>query len=84
MEHEEKSYRTLDEVAGLYGVNPWTIRLWTDRLRTLEYTVDPGGDLLFAPRDVEQIGVVCRLVKEKMKLENVRRYLESEFGDRCE
>jgi DNA-binding transcriptional MerR regulator len=83
MEHKEESCRTLDEIAELYGVNPWTIRLWVDRLNMGHITYANDG-MRFAPRAVEQIGVLCRLVKKKMKLEEVCKYLESEFSDRCE
>jgi DNA-binding transcriptional MerR regulator len=79
MKRAKESCRTIDEVAELYSVNRWTIRMWMNRFDIPGHTIDSDGGILFTHAAVEQIGTICRLMKMKMKLEDVREYLKSEF-----
>jgi len=81
-EPAEKSCHSIEDVAELYGVNPWTIRLWIDRFGIPGHFVDANGGIWFSPRAAEQIGTICRLMKKKLKLEDVRKHLECVF-DEC-
>lgn len=80
----EKFCHSIDDIKELYSLDPWTIRLWVNRFETLTHISTADGGILFTPQAVEQIGAICRLMKKKMSLDDVRKYLESEFGNRCE
>ncbi|MDR2911001.1 MAG: helix-turn-helix domain-containing protein [Bacteroidales bacterium] len=79
----EKLHYSVDDIKGLYGLDQWTIRMWVDRFE-FEHLTMADNRILFTQQAVYQIGVICRLMKKKMKLEDVRRYLESEFGNHGE
>lgn len=74
---EEKVYYSIDAIAEHYGLAPWTIRMWVNRFDQLDYILDTDGNILFSPHAVEQIGEICRLKKKRMKIEEVRKYLNS-------
>ena len=73
---QKKSY-SINEVADIFKVNVWTIRLWCNRFEILEPQLNKKGGILFTPADVERIGVISHLAKEKnMTLDDVRKELE--------
>ncbi|MDR2911017.1 MAG: MerR family transcriptional regulator [Bacteroidales bacterium] len=77
---KDKSPKSLDEVSEMFNVSKWTIRMWIDRFSIVDHTVDKNGGIWFKPHVVEQIEVVCDLVKTKgMNLESVRKHLNPEF-----
>lgn len=78
----EKFRHTIDDVAKLYDLDPWMIRLWANRFETLTCISTSNGGMLFTPQAVEQIGEILRLTTKKMGIEDVRKYLESKFGNR--
>lgn len=69
------------DTAELYGVNPWTIRMWIDRFEILERSIDTDGSLILSPRAMEQIGEIRSLIKKRMTVEDVRKYLKAKFGE---
>lgn len=73
---EEKACYSIGNITEFYGLSPWTIRMWANRFDQLEYFVDSDGGMWFSPRAVEQIGEICRLIKKKMTLEDVRKHLK--------
>jgi DNA-binding transcriptional MerR regulator len=75
-----KPCRTLDEVSELYGVDPWTIRLWVDRF-DIPHTAARNGGMRFSPRAVERIGTILRLAKTGMGLEDARKHLSPRAGN---
>jgi DNA-binding transcriptional MerR regulator len=73
----EKLCYSIDNVMERYGLDQWTIRMWVDRFEFEHLTTDDNR-ILVTQRAMEQIGVICGLMKKKMKLEEVRKYIESE------
>ena len=68
---------SLDEVAEMFNVNVWTIRLWINRLDSIKLYRDKSGNLFLTPKDADKIGTICRLAKEKEKtFADIREYIE--------
>jgi len=79
----DKYCYSIDSVAELYGLDRWTIRMWMNRFDMRGYTFTADGEIMFSMRTVERIGTVCRLVKKRMTLRDVREYLDSELSGYC-
>jgi len=78
VEYGRKRCYSINEVVQMFGVNAWTIRMWSNRFDILKPGRDPNGDLLFTSADMERIGTICHLSKVKgMTLKRVKKYLES-------
>ncbi len=75
--HEEELHYSIDDIMELYGLDQWTIRMWVDWFEIPGHLYASNGGILFARQAVEQIGVIWRLMKKKIKIEEVRKYLES-------
>ena len=70
---------SINEVAEMFGVNVWTLRLWANRFDILKPYRDKKGDIVFTLSDVDRIGTICRLTKKKgITLEDIRKRLEAE------
>jgi hypothetical protein len=54
--------------------------MWVDRFGLEHLSVDDSS-ILFTPHSAKQIGIICGLMKKKMKLEDVRKYLDSVSGN---
>ena len=68
---------SINELADMFGVNVWTIRLWADRFDILDPRRNEKDELMFTPADVERIGLISRLSKKQgVTLEDIRKYLE--------
>ena len=79
VEAGEKSSYSLDEVSAMYGVDPWTIRMWINRFGILTSRLDHQGDVLLTPQDTARIGMVARLARVKgLSVDDVRRHLETD------
>ena len=77
---ETKDYRTISEVAEMFKVDVWTIRLWVNRIGVIKHGIDDNGELTFADGEVQKIGVICRLAKKKgVKIRDIRK----EFAGAC-
>jgi DNA-binding transcriptional MerR regulator len=73
-----KSYYSINELAELFGVNDWTIRLWVNRFKILTPHRNKNGTLLFTPEDAKRIGTICNLSKAKdITLRKIRKYFEA-------
>lgn len=74
----KKNSYSLAEVSAMYGLNPWTIRMWINRFGILESRLNREGDLVIGAQDVERIGMICRLTRiGGLSVEDVRQRLES-------
>ena len=70
--------RSINEVAEMFGLNIWTIRLWANRFDILKPCRNVKGDILFASADVDRIGTICRLTKKKgITFDDIRKRLEA-------
>ena len=73
----EKLHYSIDEVMELHGLDQWTIRMWIDWFEIPGHQFTANGGILFTPQAVERIGEICHLMKNKMKLKEIRKYIES-------
>ncbi len=73
----EKLHYTIDDVMELYGLDRWTVRMWVDWFEIPGHMSAADGGILFTRQGVARIGVIRRLMKKKMKLKEIRKYLES-------
>lgn len=73
----KETYYSIEDIAELYNINPWTIRMWVDRFSELDYITDKNGDILFTPHGKKQIGDIRSLAKKRMKIEDVRKHLSA-------
>lgn len=74
----EKSSYSLGEVSAMYGLNPWTIRMWINRFGILRSRLNREGDVVIGSEDVERIGAICHLTRiGGLSIEDVRQRLES-------
>ncbi len=80
MDPTEELRYSIDDVTELYGLDQWTIRMWVDWFEIPVHLSADSDDRLFTWKGVEQIGMICRLMKKKMKLKEIRKYLESGNG----
>jgi len=66
----------ITEMAEMFGVNVWTIRLWVDRFDVLKPCRNEYGEISFPRADVKKVETICRLTKKRgMTLEKVRKHL---------
>ena len=75
--HEEELHYSIDDIMELYGLDQWTIRMWAYWFEIhIHLSADSNG-ILFNRHAAEQIGEIRSLMKKKMKLKEIRKYLES-------
>ena len=68
---------SIDDIMELYGLDQWTIRMWAYWFEIhIHLSADSNG-ILFNRHAAEQIGEIRSLMKKKMKLKEIRKYLES-------
>lgn len=60
----EKQYYTIGEVSGLFKVNTSHIRFWTKEF-ALKVRTTKKGDRLYTPSQIQEIGTIYHLVKQK-------------------
>ena len=74
----KKSSYSISEVANMFNVDIWTIRLWANRFDILKPYRNKKDDIIFTLTDLDKIGIICNLTKKKgTKLEEVRKHLQS-------
>ena len=61
----ERTYYTIGEVARMFHVNSSHIRFWSKHFDTIKPATNKKGNRLYTPADVEIIGKIYHLVKEK-------------------
>jgi len=69
----------MNEVAEMFDVDVWTIRLWANRFfDILNCSLDKEGNLLFSSKDINKIETICHFTKNRgMTLSDVRKHLLS-------
>lgn len=60
-----KLYYSMGEVCELFGVKPSLIRFWEEHFSVLKPHRNNKGNRLFTPADVDNIGLIYNLVKER-------------------
>ena len=65
MHPEGKLYYSMGEVCELFGVKPSLIRFWEENFSILKPHRNNKGNRLFTPADVDNIGLIYNLVKER-------------------
>ena len=76
-EPAEKLHYSIEEVMELFCLDQWTIRMWVDRFEIPGHLYTDDGNVLFTRQAAEQIGAICSLMKKRMKLRDIRKYLGS-------
>jgi DNA-binding transcriptional MerR regulator len=61
----EKMYYTIGEVAQMFKVNTSHIRFWSKHFDAIKPATNKKGNRLYTPQDIEIIGRIYHLVKEK-------------------
>ncbi len=74
----QKLYHTISEVATLYNVNASLLRFWETEFPQLKLRKTGRGDRLYTKENIELIGTIYYLTKEKkFTLEGTRDYLKN-------
>jgi DNA-binding transcriptional MerR regulator len=74
----EKLYHTISEVAALYKVNTSLLRFWETEFPQIKLRKTGRGDRLYTKENIELIGTIYYLTKEKkFTLEGTRDYLKN-------
>jgi DNA-binding transcriptional MerR regulator len=74
----EKLYHTISEVAALYKVNTSLLRFWETEFPQMKLRKTGRGDRLYTKENIELIGTIYYLTKEKkFTLEGTRDYLKN-------
>lgn len=72
-----KLYYSIAEVAEMFGVNPSLLRFWEKEFPQIAPRTNRRGVRQYRKEDVEQIGLIYHLVKEKgMTLSGARQRLK--------
>ncbi len=71
---------SIGDITDLYGLDEWTVRMWVDRFEIPGHISTADGGILFTLKAVECIGAIRRSMKNKMKVKEIRKYLESDIN----
>ena len=75
---ELKLYYSIGEVADMFGVNPSLLRFWEKEFPQISPKTAGRGIRQYRKEDVETIGLIYHLVKEKgMTIEGARNILKN-------
>ncbi|MFM2388249.1 MAG: hypothetical protein RL660_3006 [Bacteroidota bacterium] len=78
-ERSEKLYHSITEVASMFGVNASLLRFWEKEFTQIKLRKNGKGDRLYKKEDIELIGTIQYLTKErKFTLEGTREYLKAQ------
>lgn len=77
IEPEGEFRYSIDYIMELYGLDQWTIRMWVCWFKIPGHLSTDDGNIVFTGHALKQIGVICRMMKKKMKLKELHKYLES-------
>ncbi len=73
-----KLYHTITEVAKIYNVNASLLRFWETEFPQIKLRKTNRGDRLYTQEDIQLIGTIHYLTKEKkITLEGTRAYLKN-------
>ncbi|MDX5327147.1 MAG: MerR family transcriptional regulator [Bacteroidota bacterium] len=82
LEDPEKLYFSIGEVAKAFDVNTSLIRYWENEFDILQPKKNKKGNRLFSRKDVENIGVIYHLVKERgFTLDGAKKKLKENRED---
>gem|GEM_PF-1805981 len=74
---EKKENYTISEVAEMFDLSEWTIRLWCNRFDVLQSSPDGSGERLFTQENVDKVRRICCMTRKKrMTLARVKKHLE--------
>ena len=74
---EKMKCYTISEVAEMFDLSEWTIRLWCNRFDVLQSSPDGSGERLFTQENVDKVKRICCMTRKKrMTLARVRKHLE--------
>ncbi len=76
--NSKRLYYTIKEVAAHFDVNESLLRFWESEFKEIKPRKTPGGVRQYTQEDIEIIGLVYSLVKEKgMTLEGARQTMKT-------
>jgi DNA-binding transcriptional MerR regulator len=79
MDHKDKLYYSIGEVAKLFDVNTSLIRFWEKEFDILKPKKNKKGNRLFTPKDVDNLYIIFDLVKEKkFTLQGAKEYMAAQ------
>lgn len=64
-EETQKLYYSISEVSDLFDLNASTIRFWEKEFEILNPTKNKKGNRLFTKKDIDNLGQIVELVKQK-------------------
>jgi DNA-binding transcriptional MerR regulator len=74
----DKLYYSITEVAAIYNVNASLLRFWEKEFSQIKLRKNGKGDRLYTKADIELIGTIHYLTKERrFTLEGTREYLSA-------
>lgn len=77
MEHLEKKYYKISEVAEILGINASTLRFWEKEFTIIKPKRNDKNTRFYTPEDIETIKMVYYLVKEKgLKLDAAQQQIK--------
>ena len=77
MEHLEKKYYKISEVAEILGINASTLRFWEKEFTIIKPKRNDKNTRFYTPEDIETINMVYYLVKEKgLKLDAAQQQIK--------
>jgi DNA-binding transcriptional MerR regulator len=75
----DKLYHSITEVAAMFAVNASLLRFWEKEFPQIKLRKNGKGDRLFTKEDIELIGSIYYLTKQrKFTLEGTREYLKKD------
>lgn len=79
MDHQDKLYYSIGEVAKLFDVNTSLIRFWEKEFDILKPKKNKKGNRLFTTKDVDNLHIIFQLVKEKkFTLQGAKDYMAAQ------
>ena len=65
IQHGERLYYSIGEVAGMFSVNPSLIRFWEKEFDVIKPKRNKKGTRFFTTKDVDNLHLIYNLVKER-------------------
>lgn len=80
--NDKRLYYSIQEVADHFAVNVSLLRFWEKEFENINPKKTAGGTRQYTKDDVQQVGIVYHLVKDKgMTLDGARQSLKSKKDD---
>ena len=82
MAESSKLYYGISEVSAMFGVNASLIRFWEKEFDVIKPQKNAKGNRLFTQHDIDCIGLIHHLVKERrLTLEGARQKIKENRND---